>query len=71
MEMNCSIRWASSGSTVMGSSGALPHAVLDAGRRGDWLRSLGLRQYEAVFRENEIDDTVLPELDSRGLQGPW
>ena len=28
---------------------------------GDWLRSLGLGQYEAVFRENEID-TVLPSL---------
>ncbi len=27
-----------------------------------WLRSLGLGQYEAVFRENEIDETVLPSL---------
>jgi len=26
---------------------------------GDWLRSLGLGQYEAGFRENEIDDTLL------------
>ena len=26
---------------------------------GDWLRSLGLEQYEAAFRENAIDDTVL------------
>jgi SAM domain (Sterile alpha motif) len=24
-----------------------------------WLRNLGLEQYEAVFRENAIDDTVL------------
>jgi predicted ATPase len=24
-----------------------------------WLRSLGLGKYEAVFRENEIDETVL------------
>jgi SAM domain (Sterile alpha motif) len=24
-----------------------------------WLRSLGLGKYEAAFRENEIDDTVL------------
>ena len=23
-----------------------------------WLRSLGLGQYEAAFRENEIDETV-------------
>src|SRR3984893_605831 len=27
-----------------------------------WLRSLGLGKYEAAFRENEIDDTVLPSL---------
>jgi hypothetical protein len=25
---------------------------------GDWLRSLGLGQYEAAFRENAIDDRV-------------
>ena len=24
---------------------------------GDWLRSLGLGQYEAGFRENAVDDT--------------
>src|SRR5450432_3269785 len=29
---------------------------------GDWLRGLGLGQYEALFRENEIDAEVLPEL---------
>ena len=27
-----------------------------------WLRSLGLGKYEAVFRENDIDETVLPSL---------
>ncbi len=27
---------------------------------GGWLRSLGLKQYEAAFRENAIDETVLP-----------
>jgi hypothetical protein len=27
-----------------------------------WLRSLGLGKYEPVFRENEIDADVLPEL---------
>ena len=25
-----------------------------------WLRSLGLGKYEAAFRENDIDETVLP-----------
>ena len=29
---------------------------------GGWLRSLGLQKYEAAFRENEIDETVLPNL---------
>ena len=29
---------------------------------GGWLRSLGLEQYEAVFRENEIDESVLSDL---------
>jgi hypothetical protein len=27
---------------------------------GVWLRTLGLEQYEAVFRDNEIDESVLP-----------
>ena len=32
-----------------------------------WLRSLGLGKYEAVFRENEIDETVLPSLTAQDL----
>src|SRR6202045_4795905 len=28
----------------------------------DWLRKLGLEQYEPAFRENEIDERVLPNL---------
>ena len=35
---------------------------------GDWLRSLGLGQYEAAFRENEIDDTVLRSLTAEDLK---
>jgi hypothetical protein len=34
---------------------------------GDWLRSLGLGQYEATFRESEIDAEVLPELTESDL----
>ena len=34
----------------------------------DWLRSLGLGQYEALFRENEIDAEVLPELTEADLE---
>jgi class 3 adenylate cyclase len=35
---------------------------------GDWLRSLGLERYEAAFRENEIDETVLPSLTEEHLK---
>jgi class 3 adenylate cyclase len=33
-----------------------------------WLRSLGLGKYEAAFRENEIDETVLPGLTHETLK---
>jgi hypothetical protein len=33
-----------------------------------WLRSLGLGKYEAAFRENEIDDTVLLSLTHETLK---
>ena len=33
-----------------------------------WLRSLGLAKYEAAFRENEIDETVLPNLTHENLK---
>ena len=33
---------------------------------GDWLRRLGLEQ--VAFRENEIDDTVLPSLTAEDLK---
>ncbi len=35
---------------------------------GGWLRSLGLEQYELVFRENEIDSQVLSELTESDLE---
>ena len=35
---------------------------------GDWLRGLGLGQYEAVFRENEIDAKVLTKLTTDDLK---
>ena len=33
-----------------------------------WLRSLGLGKYEAAFRDNEIDETVLPGLTAEDLK---
>src|SRR5262245_42612961 len=35
---------------------------------GGWLRRLGLEQYDAVFRDNEIGDTVLPKLTAEDLK---
>jgi class 3 adenylate cyclase len=34
----------------------------------DWLRSLGLERYEAAFRENEINERVLPNLTLEDLK---
>ncbi len=33
-----------------------------------WLRSLGLAKYEAIFRENDIDEAVLPSLTHENLK---
>ena len=35
---------------------------------GDWLRQLGLEQYEPAFRANEIDAKVLPSLTAEDLK---
>ena len=35
---------------------------------GAWLQSLGLEQYEAVFRANAVDAEVLPELGEADLE---
>jgi class 3 adenylate cyclase/predicted ATPase len=35
---------------------------------GVWLRGLGLARYEAAFRENEIDEEVLPHLTAEDLK---
>jgi hypothetical protein len=55
-----------------GQHNALDHAAfgtrgaaMDLGGR---LRQLGLEHYEAAFRENEIDNTVLPGLTVEDLK---
>src|SRR6516162_9243848 len=35
---------------------------------GEWLKAIGLGQYEATFREHEIDAEVLPELTDADLE---
>jgi hypothetical protein len=35
---------------------------------GEWLKGVGLGQYEATFREHEIDPEVLPELTEADLE---
>jgi class 3 adenylate cyclase len=46
-------------------SNAVEGTIMDL---GGWLRSLGLGKYEAAFRENEIDETVLPRLTTEDLK---
>ena len=33
-----------------------------------WLRGLGLERYEQAFRENEIDEAILPKLTAEDLR---
>jgi len=33
-----------------------------------WLRRLGLERYEEAFRQNEIDDTILPRLTAEDFK---
>ena len=35
---------------------------------GGWLRSLGLEEYEAAFRENKVDAAVLSKLTAEDLK---
>ena len=35
---------------------------------GDWLRSLGLSEYEPAFRDNQIDSELLPTLTGDDLK---
>ena len=47
------------------------HATTDCGRRHGlvvWLRSLGLEEYEAAFRDNKINERVLPNLTQEDLK---
>ena len=47
------------------------HATPDRGAVMDvvvWLRSLGLEEYEAAFRENKINERVLPSLTQEDLK---
>ena len=46
--------------------------MADSGERpwdiGDWLRGLGLDQYEASFRQNAVTKSVLPKLTQEDLK---
>src|SRR6516225_1503595 len=46
----------------MANRGALPWDI------GDWLRDLGLGQYEAGFRQNEVNESILPKLTQEDLK---
>jgi hypothetical protein len=44
------------------------HGRVSAMDVADWLRQLGLEQYEPAFRANEIDERVLPSLTVEDLK---
>ena len=46
----------------MANTGARPWDM------GDWLRGLGVGQYEAGFRQNEVNESVLPKLTQEDLK---
>jgi class 3 adenylate cyclase len=46
----------------MASRGEIPWDI------GDWLRGLGLGQYEVGFRQNEVTESVLPKLTQEDLK---
>jgi class 3 adenylate cyclase len=46
----------------MDDSGARPLDI------GDWLRGLGLEQYAVAFRQNEVNESVLPKLTQEDLK---
>src|SRR5215469_13763828 len=47
------------------ANGSSREAIMDL---GNWLQRLGLERYEATFRENAIDETVLPDLTEDNLR---
>jgi SAM domain (Sterile alpha motif) len=54
--------------TPTGLNHHLPHEGAPSWTSVGWLRSLGLEQYEAAFRDNAIDDDVLPDLTDQDLE---
>jgi len=52
----------------VGHCGRRYHERVSAMDVGEWLRGLGLEQYEPSFRENEIDERVLPSLTAEDLK---
>ena len=58
-------------SWTLSLGGTMMCGNLDVGALMDvvvWLRGLGLERYEAAFRDNEIDETVLPNLTAEDLK---
>jgi class 3 adenylate cyclase len=53
------------GHAVSVSCPGLGRPIMDL---GSWLRSLGLAQYEAAFRENAINEAILPKLTAEDLK---
>jgi class 3 adenylate cyclase len=50
---------------MIGRNGQIKDTIMEI---GGWLKSLGLEQYEAAFRENFVDEKVLPSLTAEDLK---
>src|SRR5690349_3283194 len=56
------------GKTLVRPPGGLDEAITVITDVGSWLRNLGLERYEIAFRENAIDETILPSLTAEDLK---
>jgi predicted ATPase/class 3 adenylate cyclase len=60
------------GASRVGAQGSPPDALFGyyphCGNVAGWLQGLGLERYDAVFRENEIDEAILPNLTAENLK---
>jgi hypothetical protein len=49
-------------------SSAMTNSSMRLWEVGGWLRGLGLGQYEATFRQNESDESILQSLTAEDLK---
>ena len=61
----CAVPWTPCFTWMIIRAGLSSGTIMDL---GGWLRHLGLEQYEAIFRDNAINEKVLPRLTAEDLK---